>query len=399
MKRLLILMLCLLFLLPQYGCIRSNTADQNGYVLAIGFDPGNTLRYRFSFAVQKINMDSAQPSTDGFSILTAEGDTLFQAIETASSSSPYRLSFVRTTMLLFDQTLLEKDGTLSELLNSAMEQLLIRYNADVLVALDGAQAVLEGLSAKENKQSIDKLQEHFLSFAKSAGQIPTVSVLQLYQAIREKHVDVALPLIGTSEGLRKLGTGDSVGSTAYAYLGGRMETDTILESGVAGSAVLRGDRMIGVLDGQNTQLLLMLRGTYEEGGWQFSFPNGANAGYVLLQPKGKPKIDVQLSDAPTVAVRLAFSADLLHPENLETLSYEELEIHLESLLTDRLLSVFTACRDLGSDVFLFGTHAVRQFTSVSAWETFDWDSAYRNLQPRFSVEVNLINLERKQLYK
>ena len=102
MKRALFLVLAFLLAVPAGGCLKTNTVDESGYVLAIGFDPGETFAYRVSFAVQKISTGSSEPSTDGFMLFSAEAENLFQAIETVSANAPYQLSFVRTAMLIFD---------------------------------------------------------------------------------------------------------------------------------------------------------------------------------------------------------------------------------------------------------------------------------------------------------
>lgn len=220
MKRVLLLILAILLPLAAGGCLKANTVDESGYVLAIGFDPGETFAYRITFAAQKLSTESSEPRTDGFTLFSAEAENLFQAIETVSGSAPYQLSFVRTSLLIFDQKLLEEAGRLSAIMNTAMEQLRIRYNANTFVALDGAKKVLEGLNSQESTQSIDKLQEHFLAYARDTGLLPQVTFLMLHQGIRQPTSDVIVPLMGTNEDIWQLGTADSVGSTDYAYLGG-----------------------------------------------------------------------------------------------------------------------------------------------------------------------------------
>ena len=122
--RALALLLCAcLAALPLGGCLRSQTLDESEYVLAIGFDAGDAFAYRFSFAVQRINAESSEPRAEGFTLLTAEADTLFAAIETVCASLPHELSFARMTMMVFDAALLEREGRLEDLLSAAMEQL------------------------------------------------------------------------------------------------------------------------------------------------------------------------------------------------------------------------------------------------------------------------------------
>lgn len=385
---LLALMLPTLFLA---GCLKSQTLDESEYVLAIAFDPGETFTYRFSFAVQRINTEASEPRADGFFILSAEAETLFAAIETVSASLSHELSFARTTMMIFDASLLERDGCLADLLDSAMEQLLIRYNANVYVSVDGALEALEGLSGEDAQPGIDKLQSHFLDYASETGFLPRTNLMQLYETMSGRCVDAALPLIGTTEGLVRLGVADSVGGEAYAYLAGRMLTQTGLQTGVAGAALLRDDRMVGVLDGQNVQLLLLVAGGFENGGMQFSLPESTGGElYAAVRQDGAARVELILGETPRATVALKLYLHAMHPEMLpDGVTVEALERRIESELAGRLQSLFDTCRSLGSDVFGFGRYAVRQFQSVADWEAYDWADVYYNMEATFTVDVVL----------
>lgn len=389
--RALALLLCAcLAALPLGGCLRSQTLDESEYVLAIGFDAGDAFAYRFSFAVQRINAESSEPRAEGFTLLTAEADTLFAAIETVCASLPHELSFARTTMMVFDAALLEREGSLEDLLSAAMEQLLIRYNASVFVSLDGAKEALEGLTGDGAEPSLDKLQSHFLDYAAETGFLPRVNLMQLYETLEGRCMDAALPLMGSSEGLRRLGAGDSVGDEEYAYLGGRMLTDTALDTGVAGAALMRGGRMAGVLDGQSVQLLLLVAGGFKNGGMTFPLPDGGGVLYAAVRQAGAADIELTAGAVPRAEVRLSLRMSAMHPEELpQGLSAERMERRIEALLTERLERLFAACRALGTDVFGFGRVAVRQFQSAAAWEAYDWESAFCRMEAAFHVDVSL----------
>lgn len=389
--RALALLLCAcLAALPLGGCLRSQTLDESEYVLAIGFDAGDAFAYRFSFAVQRINAESSEPRAEGFTLLTAEADTLFAAIETVCASLPHELSFARTTMMVFDAALLEREGSLEDLLSAAMEQLLIRYNASVFVSLDGAKEALEGLTGDGAEPSLDKLQSHFLDYAAETGFLPRVNLMQLYETLEGRCMDAALPLMGSSEGLRRLGAGDSVGDEEYAYLGGRMLTDTALDTGVAGAALMRGGRMAGVLDGQSVQLLLLVAGGFENGGMTFPLSEGEGVLYAAVRQTGAADIELTAGAVPRAEVRLSLRMSAMHPEELpQGLSAERMEWRIEALLTERLERLFAACRALRTDVFGFGRIAVRQFQSVAAWEAYDWESAFCRMEAAFHVDVSL----------
>lgn len=226
-------------------------------------------------------------------------------------------------------------------MNTAMEQLRIRYNANTFVALDGAKKVLEGLNSQESTQSIDKLQEHFLAYARDTGLLPQVTFLMLHQGIRQPTSDVIVPLMGTNEDIWQLGTADSVGSTDYAYLGGRTATQTLLQTGAAGSALMQADRLVGILSGQNTQLLMMATGEFEMGDIQFSLPDGSGIATIAVRMENAPKTELVLAEPPTACVKIRLEADLMHPEVLERITNQELQTHLSQLLEQLVAGCFS----------------------------------------------------------
>ena len=173
--------------------------------------------------------------------------------------------------------------------------------------------------------------------------------MQLYETMSGRCVDAALPLIGTTEGLVRLGVADSVGGEAYAYLAGRMLTQTGLQTGVAGAALLRDDRMVGVLDGQNVQLLLLVAGGFENGGMQFPLPESTGGElYAAVRQDGAAEVELTLGETPRATVALKLYLHAMHPETLpDGVTIEVLERRIESELAGRLQSLFVTCRSLG----------------------------------------------------
>lgn len=389
MKRVLIWLLLLGVALGQVGCLRSQSVDESGYVLAIGFDEGDLFDYRISFAVQKIGMESNEPKTEGFSLHTAEAETLYEAIETLTGSLPHQLSFARTTMIILDLALVQERGRLEDLLNTAMERLLIRYNASVYVALDGANAVLEGLVNSDLKLSLDKLQSHFLDYAKRTGFLPLCNLKQLYETAVVQPGDSVIPLIGTSKGYLQIGVADSVGRRELAILGGHMPIETELQTGVGGAALLQEGQLAGVLDGQNTQLLLLATGQFQNGGMRFTDDSTGREYYFRVTPAGPPDVKLTLNETPQAQVRLQLGMSMVHPYRLEGETVETLESKAQDWLQTGLQRLFDTCQQLGTDAFGFEKQAVRQFTSVAAWERYDWRAAYQRLQASFTVSVSL----------
>ena len=77
---------------------------------------------------------------------------------------------------------------------------------------------------------------------------------------------------------------------------------------------------------------------------------------------------------------LYLEADVISPQTVPMTS-EECKAFLESHLEQMLVRVFTALRGANSDAMGFGRLAAKRFTTVEAWEAFDWKAAYRTHSP------------------
>jgi len=60
---------------------------------------------------------------------------------------------------------------------------------------------------------------------------------------------------------------------------------------------------------------------------------------------------------------------------------------IEAYLTWAMERMFLACRDAGSDALGIGKAAVKEFDNPAAWESFDWESAYRRTEAEFTFLV------------
>ena len=90
----------LLALAAFSGCIKYVAIDEYGYVMTIGIDKGETLAYRYCFIIQ-VEGDTQEASDAKNIVVSAEGDTIHEAINIVEVSVPFQLHFGRTNYLLF----------------------------------------------------------------------------------------------------------------------------------------------------------------------------------------------------------------------------------------------------------------------------------------------------------
>ena len=390
MKRLLALLLLAGLLLCSTGCLSAQSLERYGYVLAIGFDRGEQLPYSVTLLIQKTQTDSESQNNSGFLLVKAECNNLLEGIATLSAGLPLQVNLSRTAMIVVEIGLLMEQGQTQAIFDLPFSRLYIRYNTALFASISPAYDMLEGLS-NELDPNPSRINMNIGSYSQKTGLIPLAHLSLLVEALDGQTYDLALPLCGiTSEEGGKLATRDSVGTYEYAYIGGSLALESEMKTSLAGAALLRDGLMVGFLDGQNVQLLLMATGDFQEGRRLMQAPDGKQI-TVYLSADQRPKTNFSLVNGQARAhMTIPISVYVETAKKIES-SDQEVAAAIERALTRDMAALFDCCRKLGSDVMGFGKHAVSQFQTVRAWEEFNWRNAYMQMDAQFLFEVKLLH--------
>lgn len=380
MARLTALLLALMLLLVSAGCLRAVPTDEYSYVIDLGVEKGEVLPYRFFFMINNPSGGSGESaSKENVSVISAEARDLYEAVDTLAGSSPNQLNFARTTLLLFSRELAEA-GAIADIIDVTYGKLKIRESCRVMIAADDIQAVFEGMVSSADP-SMTKIKVHMAKYAEAVGVVPDVTLGQMLEAFASKTHDIALAYCGVNTGVP---IPDMAGGDSYPYLGGSLLTKGLLKTSIGGCAVFRGERMVGVLDGQHTMLLQMARDEFTSGRVVIPF-RGTELTFTLYK-NAVPRVAVE---GDTAVVHVGLEAALERPIRLPDADREELETAIAEYLSGRAEQVFAAVQGVGSDVFGFGCTAVKRYTDMGAWRLCDWDGAYRELSCSFVFTVKL----------
>lgn len=391
-KRMLPAILLIVLLAP--GCVKPRTIDSFGYILAVGFDLGEQLPYQITLMLQKTGGESKENQKSGFELISAECGSLYEAIDTLTASLPFQLDFARTSMFVFSVPLLtERRDAMEELTDVSFPRLRIRDNVHLFVSLGTAYDALKGFENAFDA-NISKLQTNFIAYSREMGLIPTANLAMLAESKSGKTFDIVLPVIGVSEKNTLRAIRDCVGERRYSYIGGQMLTDSAMKSGISGSALFCMDQLVGILDGQNTQLLLMTTGEFHSGRVRLVAPNGQTVS-VYLKTLEKPRRRLTLGASPHLTVSMMFQADVETPQTGLNLEAEELRQWIAASIEDAMPPLFFALREMGADSMGVGKEAVKQFSSTRAWEKFDWTRVYQKMDASFSVTVQIVHNTQK----
>ncbi len=396
MKRLLALLLLAAVLLCNTGCLNAQSLERYGYVLAIGFDKGEQLPYSVTLLIQKTQTSSESQNNSGFLLIKAECNSLLDGIETLSAALPLQIDLSRTAMIVVEIELLLEPGQTQTLFDLPFSRLHIRYNTALFASISPAYDTLEGLS-NELDPNVSRISMNVGSVSHKTGLIPLAHLSLLFEAMDGQTYDLALPLCGAnSEEGGRLAKRDSVGTREYAYIGGSLALKSEMKATLGGAALLRDGRMVGFLDGQNVQLLMMATGDFREGRRLMEIPDGRQV-TVYLTADRRPKTKVSFVNGQARArMTIPISAYTETIKSIEAPKHE-VEAAIEQSLTQDMEALFACCRKLGSDVMGFGKYAVQQFHTTHAWEAFNWRNAYMQMDAQFEFEIKLHHLEETEL--
>ena len=379
MKRIVVAFLLLVLPLSG-GCLGGVPLDRYCYVLDLGVERGDSMPYRFVFL---LNEDTAGSGEDGgnrgeVSMVCAEERSLFAAIDALSGALPAQLSFERTTLLAFSRELAEA-GEIEAVMAGALSRLKIRQNVRVIVVEEDMRGAFQGL-VSEGDPSMNRLKTNVKLFEENFGYVEDWGLSRVREAFSNDTGDALLPYAALAgETLRP----DMVGGEVYPYLGGSLLGEGQIRTSLSGSAVFAGERMVGLLSGQHTMLVLMANGTFQTG--HLRLPWKGTELDMALYVVGKPKRSWQ---AGTFTCEITLEADLEHPAQVEADS-EELIAAAESYLEEELEQVFRATAAAGADVFSVGRDAICTFYSWDSWRAYGFARRLQEVEPVFRGKVKL----------
>ena len=379
MKRLVavLLLLCLAF---AAGCLGGVPLDKYCYVLDLGVERGDVMPYRFVFL---LNEDTVGGSEDGgergqVSMVSAEERSLFAAIDALSGALPAQLSFERTTLLAFSRELAEA-GEIGAVTEGALSRLKIRHNVRVIVVEKDMQGAFQGLLS-EGDPSMNRLKTNVKLYEENYGYVEDWGLRRMQEAFENETGDALLPYAGLVGGQLQ---SDMAGGQAYPYLGGKLLGEGQIKTSLAGSAVFAGERMVGLLSGQHTMLVLMAKGIFRAG--HLRVPWAGTELDVALYAMKRP---ARSWSEGTFTCEILLEGDLESPAQVET-SSEALIAAVESYLVDELQRVFEATARAGADVFAVGQETIRTFCRWDQWQAYGFSQRLRDMKADFRVKVKL----------
>lgn len=442
----------LLFALILTGCWDKVELDDIAWVQAMGFDKGadGQILTTFVIGIPRLlqgggGRGGGGGSGDGsggpgphHTTVTVQSKTVIEAIALAAINLGRRLSLQHTELYLFGEELAISD--IRFIVGAIDRYREVRGSAYIMVARPRAEDVLRvdvsPLEVSPSRYILTLAQQHM-----QTGLFETVFLVDFVNSLESEDDFPSCPIISLSRSFKQEGStesgkgGGGGGQGGEGQKGQQGETqfpptprvgDRIQQPGLPpglsgpqggpmfleggqvprvgggpveamGTAVFRGGKMVGDLNGEETRTMLMVKGDFERGFFAVPDPQVPDQSqYSLsLDMRGrKTKVEVnRQGDRVEIDVHLTLEVSYMSMKTQSDYTDPRMEPLVEKAAAEyvkkNLDRAIMRTQEMGADVFGFGRRLRRTFLTWPEYEAFAWQSKYPQAEIRTNVEVEL----------
>ncbi|HEY9062521.1 MAG TPA: Ger(x)C family spore germination protein [Pseudobacteroides sp.] len=397
-----ILLFCMLVSMLSACSSDAREIDDLAYIVAIGIEKGVTDKGRLTVEFPtmhdqtsggtSVSTGSSTGGQGGYETVTVDAPSFYAGMDLLDTIMPRHINFQHIKFIVISEEL-ARSGLVGEFLAPLIRFREVRRTTNVLVSRCSPMDFL-----KANKPLIgsaaSKAMDDLLAAPSDTGYFPLVSLNDFYDDLKATYNQpiATLASLNTDNNFKQQGSkwGTEFKPAGEEYAGEIPKTGgSKIE--LFGTAVFDGDMMVGELNGEETRLMLMARGEYENGKFTIQDPEKPELVVPLeIRPARKPEIKIKLqNDKPIINLTLYLEGDILAIQS--RINYESkdlkplLEKSFEAYIKTRLDNLMGKCKTLKADVFKFGFVAARQFFTIQEWEKYNWISQFEKAEINTNV--------------
>lgn len=403
MRRALAVLLPALLLLST-GCWDRRDPEAVAWATAVGIDKGPSGNYIFSFQIPVITgaaggsggvQASKGTQVDVYAVASPD---LVTAMSASQAFVARRVTLVHARALIIGEDVARED--VGPAIGAATRYREFRRNLTILVSKGRAYDFLKNARPRLEANAsrwYDLLQQS----AQETGLVAPTRIHEFVLEMERRGVGARATLVAYRPDLdagseeiqmpeRADGEPPPVPGDTQA---GRVPRIQELPVEFMGTAVFKGAKLAGYLDGNETRMLALLRGDLRQAYVSLTNPHFPTRRLALrIKGEHKPHLRVkrqgnQVSVAFTVPVEgelvsTGGDGDFITPQNEARLNAsvaKQLQTRMEAVLEKTL-------HQWGTDLYYISNQLTTSFWSIPDWEAFDWGQ--RVSQVAFSVQVD-----------
>lgn len=351
------------------GCWNYREIDKLSIVAGVAVDKGPEGQYVMTAEI--IQISGGKDSKTSSKIVTMEGKTVFDAVRDGISVAGKRLYWSHAKVLILSK----------EIAGEGITKVVDWYirdaesREDVYILISEAESAKEILEGQETTDSIKAMTlSEIMENQRSLSKAPIIDILQYENENQTKGLSTVIPVVRLKQADGK----------------------TVPE--IMGTAIIKNDKLVGYLNGEETRDLIFIRDKVEGGVLVEDIPGDSNKTPVSLEifknkTKAKPlvsgkNIQINLDIETTVAIDEIGGAENFIDDKgrrrLEQIADDKLKTEIEALIR----KVQT---EYGTDIFGFGIQLHENKSKT--WHDIEnnWEEIFRNIKVNVSTQVHIKN--------
>jgi len=391
----LIVMLVLCCILLT-GCTTATSVETKAYVIALGIDSGESNTFKISFQVAVLSNPSSNGSSDksnSSTIISVDCTTLDSGISLLNSYISKKVNLSHCKVVILSEELAVNG--VSDIVYSLINNIEIRPDCNIIISRANAYDMLKN-SKPIFESNYANYYELILNSSEYTGYVADLTLSNFYSDLLSTTSE-ACAILG---GINTDETHSQNTSTSPSLDDKYMADDTPIKSKnnleILGTAVFRGDKLVGELTNLETLSHLIITNKLESANINIPNPFDFNANisvYISLNKRTKNSVEI-INNYPYIESEVFLignissidgSIDLTKPENIKILNN-----YINEYIETNILSyLYKTSHDLKSDIAEFGKYLLPSYYTWNDWVESDWLNNFQNSFFKVTVKTQL----------
>lgn len=378
------------------GCNGARESEEVAYIVAIGIDKAEEegmITVTYQIAKPNVEGNKGEGEKDTI-LLTNSATTITESFSLLNSTTSLAPSLSHVKVLVVGQEV-ARDG-LADMWGTLKRYREYRGSMFVLVARGTAKEFLEESKPSFNI-SASKYFETMLDSGIDNGYYLRTSFHQFYTRLKSNSAQPYATFVDVSSlsGKGEISTPKVSGGKTGGYIAGNIPLQGGNPVEFAGTAIFKGDKMVGTLSTTETRMLAILLGEYHHGFLSVEDPiDPKHVIVVNLRLGSTPKINAILEDGrPVISVKISLEGEITSLSsgiNYEQESYlKVLEEQINMVLQQEMVNMIQHTQELGSDVGGLGYYIRPLFTNYQEYLEYPWLEEYSQSKVNITIQTKI----------
>ncbi|MCM0650968.1 Ger(x)C family spore germination protein [Clostridium swellfunianum] len=379
------------------GCWDKTELEDIGYVAAIGIDKGAERNVRITFQITNPKVIGGGRSGGGQNdtkaeVIALEAPSLATARDLLTVTATRRISLAHAKVIVVGEKF-ARDESFFRHIESSLRDKEMRRIMTLIVSKETAEEFI-----KNNDPLLEDRMQKYYEFMsrrwKDTGYVPPFANLNRFMERTEVGQSLFLAVYASSKERTP-----RRGADEGAYLPGQLDRAGGSPAELVGSAVFKNGKMIGVLDGNETRLVSMMRQEPETKSFVTSFVDPLDNKYridtrIFRLKRSKIELDIQ-GDNTTIYVNVPLTMDVVGiPSFINYAEDKEKQKFLEDYLEKYMAKISVRLiektqQEFGGDPFQWELAARRKFFTQEEYKKYSWAKHYPEAKVNISYDITI----------